>query len=225
MAKIFQDSELGSITLSKSLRSNRLKIRVHPTNGISVIIPVLVSYEKAVEFFMSNRARVIAALERQKQAGHNRIRLSRADAEAIKKPASAVLPRKTAILAQRYGFKYNRLALKNNKSNWGSCCGANINLNINLVRLPEILCDYVILHELCHLRHHNHGPEFHALLNRLCEDNLNHLLNKYEGKPIAEERKEEYQTIKKVEETAAKSRSKEPYRYSIEKMIKKYTLV
>ncbi len=48
----------------------------------------------------------------------------------------------------------------------------NINLNINLVRLPHELRDYVFLHELCHLRHMNHGPEFHALLESLCPGHL-----------------------------------------------------
>ncbi|MDY5407408.1 MAG: M48 family metallopeptidase, partial [Candidatus Cryptobacteroides sp.] len=58
----------------------------------------------------------------------------------------------------------------------GSCSRAgNINLNLNLVRLPEPLCDYVILHELCHLKEPNHGPKFHAMLEQLCLDNLRRL--------------------------------------------------
>ena len=46
----------------------------------------------------------------------------------------------------------------------------NINLNLNLMRLPEHLRDYVMLHELCHLRHLDHGPAFQALLASLCPD-------------------------------------------------------
>ena len=66
-------------------------------------------------------------------------------------------------------FSYNRLFLKNNVSNWGSCSTKrNINLNVNLVNLPEHLIRYVILHELCHLVYMNHGTRFHALLDSVC---------------------------------------------------------
>ena len=61
-----------------------------------------------------------------------------------------------------------RVAIKNNVSNWGSCSSkGNINLNMRLILLPEHLQDYVILHELCHLRYPDHGPAFHALLDSL----------------------------------------------------------
>jgi hypothetical protein len=87
----------------------------------------------------------------------------------LRHEASGLLPRRAAELAALHGFKYNRIFLKNNTSNWGSCSRLNnINLNIHLVRLTPELCDYVILHELCHLLHRNHGAAFHSLLDSLC---------------------------------------------------------
>ena len=66
-------------------------------------------------------------------------------------------------------FDYKKIALKNNRSNWGSCSvRGNLNLNIHLIELPEDLADFVIVHELCHLVHHNHSPRFHALVNAVC---------------------------------------------------------
>ena len=101
----------------------------------------------------------------------------------IRRQAKSYLPGRLSELAAKYGFSYNRLFLKNNRSNWGSCSSkGNINLNIHLMRLPARLCDHVILHELCHLKHRNHGPEFHALLNRLCdgqEKEFNRELRRY----------------------------------------------
>jgi predicted metal-dependent hydrolase len=89
--------------------------------------------------------------------------------EAMRAQAKAQLPPRLAELAAQHGFTYNRVFIKNNVSNWGSCSSRkNINLNLRLVALPEELRDYVILHELCHLRHLNHGPEFHALLEQIC---------------------------------------------------------
>ncbi len=84
--------------------------------------------------------------------------------------AKAFLPGRTRELAAAAGIPFTgRVAIKHNVSNWGSCSSkGNINLNLNLMRLRPELRDYVILHEICHLRYMNHGPEFHALLESLC---------------------------------------------------------
>lgn len=91
------------------------------------------------------------------------------ETEALRREARKVLPVRLAELAAEHGFEYNQVRIKHNVSNWGSCSSkGNINLNLNLMRLPEHLRDYVMLHELCHLRYMNHGKEFHALLESLC---------------------------------------------------------
>lgn len=83
--------------------------------------------------------------------------------------AKEYLPKRLSDLASKNGFEYNQVRIKHNVSNWGSCSSkGNINLNLNLMRLPEDLRDYVLLHELCHLKHMNHGPEFHRLLESVC---------------------------------------------------------
>ena len=105
-----------------------------------------------------------------------------AEGERLRAEAKAALPPRLAELAARYGFTYNKVRIKHNSSNWGSCSElGNINLNLNLMRLPEHLRDYVMLHELCHLRYLNHGPEFHALLESVCPGHraLNRELRSY----------------------------------------------
>ena len=87
----------------------------------------------------------------------------------LRKQAKTYLPGRLAELAAQYGFSYNEVRIKHNVSNWGSCSvKKNINLNLNLMRLPAELQDYVMLHELCHLKYMNHGKEFHALLESVC---------------------------------------------------------
>ena len=94
-----------------------------------------------------------------------------AEVERLRIQAKAALPPRLAELAALHGFTYNNVRIKHNVSNWGSCSElGNINLNLNLMRVPEHLQDYVMLHELCHLRYMNHGPEFHALLEEVCPD-------------------------------------------------------
>ena len=90
--------------------------------------------------------------------------------EELRRQAKAYLPGRLAELAAMYGFQYNTLRIKHNSSNWGSCSTKrNINLNMNLVRLPEELMDYVIAHELCHLVYPNHSDRFHTLLNAITD--------------------------------------------------------
>ena len=73
--------------------------------------------------------------------------------------------------AEKYNFPYNRAVFRRQKTRWGSCSGRNnINLNINLVTLPEQLQDYVLLHELVHTKHKNHGKVFWAEMDRLIGD-------------------------------------------------------
>jgi len=96
--------------------------------------------------------------------------------QALRIEAKAYLPSRTRELAEKYSFETNQIRVKNNKSNWGSCSYQNnINLNIHLMRLPVHLSDYVILHELCHTVHRNHGEGFWKLLNKICKGRAKHL--------------------------------------------------
>jgi predicted metal-dependent hydrolase len=70
------------------------------------------------------------------------------------------------FLAQKFGFKYSSLTVKNTKSKWGSCSHDNhILLSLHLMRVPAHLQDYVILHELCHTKEKNHQTPFWDLMN------------------------------------------------------------
>ncbi len=64
-------------------------------------------------------------------------------------------------LADKHGFTYNKVTIRHQKSRWGSCSSQNnISLNIAIARLPDKLRDYVILHELVHIRVKNHSRVF-----------------------------------------------------------------
>jgi predicted metal-dependent hydrolase len=60
------------------------------------------------------------------------------------------------------------MKIRSMKSRWGSCTGkGKITLNLKLIYMPVDLIDYVVLHELCHLKELNHSPAFYALLSRV----------------------------------------------------------
>jgi predicted metal-dependent hydrolase len=88
--------------------------------------------------------------------------------ETLRMEAKRYLPERTAYLAKLHGFTYNKISVRNARTRWGSCSGKNdISLNIHLMRLPDSISDYVILHELCHTKEKNHGKGFWAILDKV----------------------------------------------------------
>ena len=85
---------------------------------------------------------------------------------AWRKEAKEYLPDRVKTLASKHKFQYKKVAIKNSKTRWGSCSYDNsINLSLNLMRLPNHLIDYVILHELVHTKVKNHSRDFWQLLD------------------------------------------------------------
>lgn len=82
--------------------------------------------------------------------------------------AKSFLPNRTQYIAEKLNFKFKRIFIKNNSTLWGSCSGSNnISLNLHLMRLPDHLIDYVIIHELCHTVEKNHGKQFWSLMDSI----------------------------------------------------------
>ena len=171
--KIMTDPQIGKVVFRKSLRSRSTSIRVHPVKGVSVSVPYIVPYAAARLFFEARREWILETMQKQKERLKD-VRLSTPEEiESMRRQAKVELPSRLAELASRYGFRYNRVTIKHNSSNWGSCSTkSNINLNLSIVRLPGVLQDYVLLHELCHLRHHDHSHAFHLLLEHVLTDHV-----------------------------------------------------
>jgi predicted metal-dependent hydrolase len=94
-----------------------------------------------------------------------RVRGTRADYLARKEEARTRIMERLAYFAPRYGLTFGRVAIKNMTSRWGSCSAKrNLNFHYKAVDLPNELLDYLVVHELCHLKEMNHGPRFWALV-------------------------------------------------------------
>jgi predicted metal-dependent hydrolase len=69
---------------------------------------------------------------------------------------------------EHYGFRYNRVTMRDQKSRWGSCSRmGNINFNWRLIMAPIEVIDYVVVHEMCHLKEMNHSYRFWALVAQI----------------------------------------------------------
>lgn len=79
---------------------------------------------------------------------------------------TALFPR-----VESWGVAFPPLKIRDMRSRWGSCSSkGNVSLNLRLIHQPLDLIDYVVLHELCHLKELNHSPRFWALMDRVLPD-------------------------------------------------------
>ena len=77
--------------------------------------------------------------------------------------------------APKIGVKYGRVAIKDQKTRWGSCSSkGNLNFNRRLAAAPGPVKDYVVIHELCHLIEMNHSKKFWNEVSRFCPDHRDH---------------------------------------------------
>ena len=81
------------------------------------------------------------------------------------------LPERAMMWAEKMALRPSRIGVKAQRSRWGSCTSkGHIYLNWRLIQAPEAVMDYVVVHELAHLAHMNHGPEFWKLVARFQPD-------------------------------------------------------
>lgn len=82
--------------------------------------------------------------------------------------ARALITERVVHWNVRLGYAFNRIAIKDTRRAWGSCSRkGNLNFSYALLFLPQELVDYVVVHELCHLKEHNHSRAFWLLVERV----------------------------------------------------------
>lgn len=173
---------MGPVLFERSKKAKHLNITVKPFEGIRVAVPFGMSYQQAEEVLKSKRKWVEEHSAKAKQVEEEHEERKQERPEIDKKEARTKLVKRLEELAQQHDFQFNRVFIRAQKTRWGSCSGRhNINLNVKLVELPDDLIDYVILHELVHLKINNHGPEFWAELDKYVGDakSIDKQLKKY----------------------------------------------
>jgi predicted metal-dependent hydrolase len=155
---------------SKVKHSRSIRIALRPGKPVSVTLPYHTSYAEADRLVCEKMAWIKEEQQKIKEYEQNRQRFSDEDTERFRRQAKQFLPKRVEALAARHGFTYNKIAIKKIHSRWGSCSAQNnLNFSLYLMCLPDDLVDYVILHELCHTVHKNHGVRFWALMDAVTD--------------------------------------------------------
>ena len=155
-------------------RVKSVRLRVRPPDGrVEVSAPAGVSERFVADFLSSTRAWV--ERKRAELAESPQARAAAASPEEVaqwRAVVEACVPALVAAWEPIVGVKAGKLAYRNMTSRWGSCQPATgrICINVRLALYPPECLEYVVVHELCHLRERGHGPRFHGLMDALMPD-------------------------------------------------------
>ena len=157
---IIKDKEFGEVIVRKNSLVRGVKFSVSTSGRLQMSVPKYTSEFLAKRFLSSNRKMIREKLP-LKDPKEQRSRDFQK--KQLTKKAREYLPYRLEYFAKLYGYKYNKCRLSHANTRWGSCSSnRTISLNIGLMKVPEVLRDYVILHELAHLNHMDHSKAFWA---------------------------------------------------------------
>jgi predicted metal-dependent hydrolase len=159
---------VGPVLFESSKRAKRVSISIKPFKGVRIAVPHRLSFKKAAQFAQTKADWIKTHLEKMKQYERQGYFNSIPTGDIDRQKAKTQLTRRLRQLAKHYGFSFNHVFFRNQKTSWGSCSNRNnISLNMKLVKLPGELIDYVILHELVHTRVKDHSKAFWAEIDKL----------------------------------------------------------
>ncbi len=169
---MYIDESKIKYTLKTSRRAKRMKISIFPDGKIVVNIPENISRREADRFVEKNLSQIINKIKNLPVIDNKKIiKTSRESYLKHKEDARKLITERINYFNNFYKFKFNRIAIKNQKTLWGSCSqDGNLNFNYILALLPRKILDYVVVHEMCHLWHFDHSKDFWSLVKLTIPD-------------------------------------------------------
>lgn len=148
-------------TLSLCIKDGKLVVRA----------PYGATRDKIDEALSSHEEWIKENLERQNNKRERFERLSDKDIEQLKALAREMLPRKVAYFAEKMGVRYGRITITSAKTRFGSCSSdGDLSFSYRLLMYPNEAIDYVVVHELAHIKEMNHSPRFYAVIEEQLPD-------------------------------------------------------
>ena len=159
---------VAAVVFVRQRRARHYILRLRADGVVRVTVPWHGSRAEAERFLMARRA-WIARQRLRRELALEATRVPPEVEARLRALAARELPSRLFELARVHGFAVPQVSVRNQRTRWGSCSpSGRICLNWRLIQVPPAVCDYVLLHELTHLRHLNHSTRFWQELARLC---------------------------------------------------------
>lgn len=149
-------------------------IKITADMQIVVFVPLYVSDNEIEKMVISKSKWIDEHMLKVQSTIDERSKLEKITFEQVKELADQAveyIPKRVKYYAEKENFVYNKITIKNLVSRWGSCSTkGNLNFNCLLMLTPDYVIDYIVVHELCHLREMNHSEKFWAEVEKIMPD-------------------------------------------------------
>ena len=152
--------------VKKSARARRLRVAVYCDASVVVTAPIDLGENKIEKFLKQKASWVLDKLDYFLRLGKT-VRASggKRDYKKYREQAREFVQAKVEKINKLYKFSFEKISIKNHKTRWGSCSKKrNLNFNYKIIFLPERLAEYIVAHELCHLKEFSHSQKFWNLV-------------------------------------------------------------
>lgn len=154
--------------LRSSSRARCLRLSLRRGGFLTLTKPVGMSDEIVSDFILEQSNWI---MDKLKRSGKSSLINGRQLYLKYREAARRLAEKKVKKFSGLYGFSYLKISIRNQATRWGSCSSrGNLSFNYRIIFLPEKILDYVILHELCHLKEFNHGQNFWRRLAEIMPD-------------------------------------------------------
>ena len=158
-------------TIIRSARRKTMSICVKEDLTVEVRIPTYVSKQQALQFVEKNQAWIAAQLQRQSERNAVAKTVTPEEEAALRIRAKKELPPRIAYFSGQMGLMLTGFRVTGARTRFGSCSGKDsLCFSLHLMEYPLEAAEAVVVHELAHIRHKNHGPDFYALVRRTLPD-------------------------------------------------------
>ncbi len=150
-------------TVKRSQRARTMRLAIYPDGNVVVTAPRFFGLQAIEDFVMKHSNWVRTKVEETR--GRTILRIRRADIQGLKKQALLFAQARAEHYAAYYGVAYKKISIRAQKSRWGSCSEkGNLSFNYKITILEPRLADYIVVHEICHLKQFDHSKAFWTLV-------------------------------------------------------------
>ena len=161
-------------SLKESDRAKTIRITIHHDGSVIVTKPKRANIENVEKFLILKSRWIFEKVEWFKNRSSLPIlKSSKKEYLENKDKALQIAKYRIDYFNKYYNFQFKNITIKNQKTRWGSCSRkGNLNFNYKIALLPQDMADYIIVHELCHLKEFNHSKRFWDLVRETVPDYL-----------------------------------------------------
>ncbi|MFH1253371.1 MAG: M48 family metallopeptidase [Candidatus Uhrbacteria bacterium] len=172
MPQLLLPNQTIEYILKISHRARRMRLAVYRDGTLVVTVPTRWQEKLLEQFILEKSSWILKKQAYFKEVANKQLfQMPVKSFKETKVEARDLVIKKLEYFNQFYQFSFKKISIRNQKTRWGSCSRrGNLNFNYKIALLPEKLADYIIVHELCHLKEFNHSQRFWALVAKTVPD-------------------------------------------------------